>query len=283
MADLDLGDRDWRILEYIKDSPGTSREGVVRGMNGDPSRITVLKALDKLVQFKLIIATKDKRNSQIHHLYINKEDVFISVSQNLQEFKNAFFVLLDKTIEEARHIPTRDDKIRIFSMLYDDFLIFYNHILGLHITYGLSKWPDEIKDHETASRLYTVIFSRMLEVHKKIFDIIRIISDEIYNDEIMYNRIVSRPQKQFIISPYLLTPKFMVEVTEKADKYGLRSEVEAVLDISWKIVHEISPPGREVMRVVNRMMDKGIPIELELRNWRRIAIFWRHEFAQENK
>jgi hypothetical protein len=278
---VDLEERDWRVMRYIKDNPGTSKEGVVRGMNGDPSRITVLKILDKLEQYELIISTKDKPNSQRLHLYINKEDVFVSVSQDLEEFKNTFFVLLDKTVERARHIPARDDKIGIFSMLYDDFLIFYYHILGLHITYGLRKWPNEIKDHETASRLYTVIFSRMLEIQTKIFDIQNMISNEIYHDEIMYNRMNSRPQKQFIISPYLLTPKFMAEVTEKAEKYGLTIEAEAVLDISWKIGYEILVPDRDLTRVVTQMKDKGIPIRL--RDWRRIANFWRYELAQKNK
>jgi uncharacterized membrane protein len=58
MFEIDLTERDWKVLEYIRKNSGCSKEDVVRGMKGDPSRITVLNILDKLEEYKMIDAKK---------------------------------------------------------------------------------------------------------------------------------------------------------------------------------------------------------------------------------
>src|SRR5919197_1878913 len=96
MSWSDLSDREWKIIDYITKHPGCSKQDVVRGMDGNPSRITVLNILDCLEASKLIIAKKKKTNSQIYNLYINNENFLISEKQRLDDLKNGFLHLLEK-------------------------------------------------------------------------------------------------------------------------------------------------------------------------------------------
>ena len=75
MSWSNLTEREWKIIDHITKHPGCSKQDVVRGMDGDPSRITVLNILDQLEAYKMIIAKKKKPNSQIYNLYINNENI----------------------------------------------------------------------------------------------------------------------------------------------------------------------------------------------------------------
>jgi hypothetical protein len=67
---------------------------------GISSRKTVYKDLRVLVKdYEMIVVRKDKPNSQIHHLYINEKNLLLSTITDLDNFKNALSVLLNKAKE----------------------------------------------------------------------------------------------------------------------------------------------------------------------------------------
>src|SRR6266571_4178586 len=111
----DLNERDFKVLNYIKENPGTSKEGVVRGLKGNPSRITILNILEELKGNEMLVERKDKPNSQLIHLYINNENLLVSVSKELDDFEKALISLLEKTkvkFDNEYTIGKSDSKLR---------------------------------------------------------------------------------------------------------------------------------------------------------------------------
>lgn len=91
-----------KILKYVVANPGLSKEGIVRGMKGDPSRITVLNILDELEDEKMIVMRTDKPNSQIYRIYSNENNILVTISNELEEFEIAYSKLLDKSKEKLQ-------------------------------------------------------------------------------------------------------------------------------------------------------------------------------------
>jgi hypothetical protein len=97
-----VGDAEYRkqkVFQCVIANPGISKEGVVRGMKGDPSRITILNILDELKEDDLIVLRKDKPNSQIYRIYPNNKNALVSVSRELNDFEQAYVAFLKKSNE----------------------------------------------------------------------------------------------------------------------------------------------------------------------------------------
>jgi hypothetical protein len=56
--------------------------------------------LHRLEEEHMIIARKKKHNSQIYNLFINEDNLLVSVNLDLENLKISFFNLLDKTREK---------------------------------------------------------------------------------------------------------------------------------------------------------------------------------------
>jgi hypothetical protein len=91
--------RKLKVSKYVRDNPGISKEGVVKGMGGDPSRITVLNILNELEKEDWIMARKDKPNSQIYKLFANDKNLLVSLDQELDELEKAFIQFSRKSTE----------------------------------------------------------------------------------------------------------------------------------------------------------------------------------------
>jgi hypothetical protein len=114
-----------KVFKHVRDNSGISKQGVVRGMKGDPSRMTVLNILDELEYEGWIIARKDKPNSQIYKLYANDANLLVSLDRELDELENAFMQLsyrLKEVYEDGmryiqksfgERISSIDDRIRV--------------------------------------------------------------------------------------------------------------------------------------------------------------------------
>jgi len=119
--------RKLKVSRYVRDNPGISKEGVVKGMKGDPSRITVLNTLNELEEEGWIIARKDKPNSQIYKLYANDKNLLVSLDQELDELEKAFTQFLCKTkelfeahVKSIKSYPPKD-RIRLLRLEYKKF------------------------------------------------------------------------------------------------------------------------------------------------------------------
>lgn len=101
----DLDPIEEKIIQYVKDNPGKSKSDVVRFLKDRhiAARIATLTHLDKLENKKMIICELENPNSQIYRIYINKNNKLVSVLVELEEFKAAYFDLLEKSKEKINN------------------------------------------------------------------------------------------------------------------------------------------------------------------------------------
>jgi hypothetical protein len=285
MSHADSSERDLKVLQYIRKNPDCSKENVARGMNGDPSRITVRNILTKLEQEKMIVARKDKPNSQIYKLSINEESSIVSVIQDLDDFKKVFFTLIDKTnqkfkdIENETKIDNEDileDEIKYIKEKYriiDALVVLYRHLFGVYILYALFKWSKEITDKQTLDKLYSIFFSRIEQIQFKLFEVIS--NQLMVSDRIIYNLFELKPGK-------------LDEVFEYLHRFGLGKQAEQVLDSLWQISSDFAPRVIYMDNFKNKIQrplygipesfSKNSPILRETdraKDWRKIVKIWK--------
>ena len=116
---------------------------------------------------KMIVVRPDNSNSQVHHLYVNKENLLASTTIDIDDFKDALFVFLAKIKEIHKKLEcetkkaARDYSIQrkiyeleyiISSSIFDIYKCFTN----TYILHSLFKWPEATKDKEILNKLSTV-------------------------------------------------------------------------------------------------------------------------------
>jgi hypothetical protein len=222
-----------KVFDYIKDHEGCSKQDVVRGMNGKPSRITVLNILHNLEQNKTIDAIK-KSNGQLYKLYINKDNLVASLEIDFSNFENAYFLLLQKArdkFEEKRRIVAKTTTPRTgadneFILLTCIFSI-YEDMVKTYLMRAFVIWPQKTNnDSETLSKLYTTLFSRLAKMQLKLLDAL--------------------PTKSFvfpitknIILQSLELPKHIEPTLYYSKEYKLIKEVSDTIDAVWNIAHDL--------------------------------------------
>jgi hypothetical protein len=94
-----------RILQFVKDNPGKSKSDVVRFLKDRhiAARIATLAHIDRLEGRKMIICQLENPNSQIYRIYINKDNQLSSIVIELEEFKEAYRILLEKSKEKINN------------------------------------------------------------------------------------------------------------------------------------------------------------------------------------
>src|SRR5918995_5291114 len=145
----DLDPIEEKIIQYVKDNPGKSKSDVVRFLKDRhiAARIATLNHIDKLESEKMIRCELENPNSQIYKIYVNEDNKLASVLTELEEFKNAYYTLLQKSkqimdnkdysvkalgITEAD--PTKwsqTDKDRYLKFEYDRFIEYDSNLMKL--------------------------------------------------------------------------------------------------------------------------------------------------------
>jgi hypothetical protein len=100
-GDFDLNSIEERILQFVKDNPGKSKSDVVRFLKDRhiAARIATLAHIDRLESRRMIICQLENPNSQIYKIYINKDNQLSAIIIELEEFKEAYVNLLEKSKE----------------------------------------------------------------------------------------------------------------------------------------------------------------------------------------
>jgi DNA-binding Lrp family transcriptional regulator len=235
-----LDERELRIFEYVRNNPGRSKEDVARGMNGNPSRLTVLKIIERLEKEEMITARKPKPNSQIYELFINEENLVVSWTSNINEFEKAFFTLLDSANQKFSEREANfdfndtDDETDIIddstrSMLkymqekiqiIDELILIYRHFLGVYFLHAIFGWS-KIADKQTLDKLHRLFFSSIEKIQIKMFETVK---KQIY--------LISGP---IAYNLFELKPDNLEVIFRNFQKFGLIDPAEKVLNNLWNI------------------------------------------------
>lgn len=170
LSDEQRTEREFEIIDYVSANPGTSKEAIIEELQARniSSRVTTFKRIQELIQDGMIVAQKEKPNSQIYKLYINKGDKASAIMQEVRAFERSFFAYLQKVVNIyneknlAKKKGTNESKLVIYTCG------FFYLVIDEYMSLARRVWPVEIQDEETLSRLYSNFFIRIARMETRL-------------------------------------------------------------------------------------------------------------------
>lgn len=128
-------------------------------MKGTSSTVTTHKIIKAYVDERIINETKDKANSQIHHLTINDKNAFNISDKQLSEIDE----LIDRMHEPTRKIyVAKDDDINDEEFeLYSNFLFLYRNTVNMMLQFWLGQVNSRVQSEDSRQQFYTRIIKLM--------------------------------------------------------------------------------------------------------------------------
>jgi hypothetical protein len=256
----DLSEKEKAILDYITNNPGTTKQGVVEGLDGKYSRVTVFNTIKELDDYDMIIVRKDKPNSQIHKLFINDKDLFASLIQDLDAFEKAYFPLLKKAETKFKTSKEKETKkqpllIHIFSL--------YEGLIQIYMVHALTIWPKKTADKEILTRLYTTLFSRSAKMQLKLLNSFPLVSEGVeYEYAVPISKNMAMRSLAFL--------RNLQSLIDYCKEYALVKEAEDVLDIIWKVSFDLFSFAYGNIFKTYMPERGGGPLEKEIKHWREL-------------
>jgi hypothetical protein len=240
-------ERSEEIINYIYTHQGCLTEEAFQGVKGSMARITFFKYLRILVDQKQIKVVKV--NKRDHRLY-PYTDLLVAVPKELDEFKDAFFALVERVKQYSKskiealdkkrseheeitdeHTQHSVDFIQKKGAVLDSIILVYQHLVGMYISAGIFIWPTKTNDYKATNKIYEVAFSKLQEIQQKL--------GELFPPG--YNYQLSR---QIIGNLFQLKPHKLDSVARSFDNVGLDKQIKPVLDSIWKISNSSIPFSR---------------------------------------
>ncbi|MGC1931062.1 MAG: hypothetical protein WA667_18995 [Candidatus Nitrosopolaris sp.] len=224
--EYDFTEKEKRIREYIKNNPGTSKQGVVDNFKGTCSRGPILNTINQMEKEGIILVREDEHNSQVHHLFINNENLLVSLIEELDSFKQRFFNLIDKAMTIGGKEENNDDwlaRLQLKWELMGALLFPYKHFIIKYNLGDLFLPRDTNIDDETLHRKFTIVFDVMQEIHAKLY---QITCDKRWIDN-------NEELKEQLLDSIILEGSNYEElgnVLKIFERHGLRQSAEAVFD-----------------------------------------------------
>jgi hypothetical protein len=94
------------IINYLRDNAGSSKADIIRHIRSKQmgSRMTVLEYIKDLENNNMIYGKKERPDSQSYMMYINEDNELLTVLTTLEEFKEAYVSLLEKSKEKINSL-----------------------------------------------------------------------------------------------------------------------------------------------------------------------------------
>jgi DNA-binding Lrp family transcriptional regulator len=270
-----LDEKDMKIVNYIADHPGCSKEDVVRMMKEENSRVTVLNRLRMLSKDGYIVSRKDRPNSQIYKLFVNADSLLVTETRDLEHFKKVFsefLEILDKKREELETLWLKIRKERGYPYEYivynkpSDLIVYiYSHLIVIYTAKSIIEWP-KTGDKEALKDLYERIFSQLFQIQSIVLNFYGRISNLQPSD------IRVLPLTHILNNPFLLNPPRFDFFLDVFERFEIIDEVAPVIDSLWKITGSsffstgIKPYQREYPELENPEIFK---------DWKEFLRVWR--------
>jgi DNA-binding Lrp family transcriptional regulator len=160
------------IQEYVKNNPGTPIQGVVDNVNY--ARVTVYRAIKRLVKYGIINVELDKRK---HRLYVSNDSLIVSVNHDIKKFKKSYFNLIKTSARVYKGMVARSDPKYVSIMgnyllcsqtISNNLITILKHFITSYSLYAVFEWPKTIKDAEGLNRLYLTVFQSFNEIFSEL-------------------------------------------------------------------------------------------------------------------
>lgn len=276
----DFSEVEKAVLGFIRARPGAAKQGVVDGLNKLYSRVPVFRTINLLVKYGMVIERKDKTNRQKYNLFINSENLLVSLVKDFDDFEKAYAQLLDQAKNEFNKMASLrksykknykrqlkespDQKVSLDEWYWETserkiqgmeesilsrLLSVYKAFIFLHIFIALFRWPLATQDSITLTKLYAVFFTRIRQLHLRITDNI----PSVFGRRRDLYFLASRAAAAMHIEP--LFKEFLGLARSKA----VDSNFTSVTDSIWKNIYDFLAWSKD--------RDKE-----ELKDWRQVFV-----------
>jgi hypothetical protein len=210
------------------------KEDVIKYMEKEricsSSRVTTVKLIKDLIEDGMLLVRRDDSNQHIQHLYVNNENVVLSLLNDLDLFKQHYIRLIDESINVFKKLgPSKESYQKIHNLL-DILLMPYRNLTMICITSDILSWR-EPPDKETLHNKFSIVYDGVQQIHTKLVEIRPLITIPIDTD--------------FNIESFSfkhgLSPDSILYFLIDFHRFDLSHFAEAVLDSLWKISYPVLP------------------------------------------
>jgi len=230
------------IINFLRNSPGCTKEDVVRGVKNTSSKKTVQILLNELEREEIITIKKVKPNSRGYKLFLNEGNVLIVFNKQIKDFNEEFKKLI-QTIESVMHelilLPftnkeNTENNIRMI-LFYEQLPLFIlKYLIQCILLKSILVWPNIIQKEEIRNKLTTLAFT---EISKTISDYSNFYYNKLSKNNIYqvnYNPNISDELIK-LENNILYFAFFLLQCKKK----GIEKEFENVVDKIWEINSDV--------------------------------------------
>jgi hypothetical protein len=223
------------IINFIKGNQGCTKADITIGLKGIISKKTIDKIVDQLIGDNIVHKKEGSRN---HKLYLNEDNLLVSVPLELEEFEAGFDRLLFYVAQNLQDIhsnkfkdKSREELLNRHDTNFTSLLQCINildKISNVYMTYSVIEWPKKMKSEEDLKKLFSFTFNKLADIRLKLSKIFK----EAFSEA--YSPLGNMPSLRKTYATDLLE-----ESVERFNKANLQNESEPLISSIWKIHKEI--------------------------------------------
>jgi hypothetical protein len=164
---------------------------------------------------------KEKPKTRDTKLYVNGQNLLVTVPKDLEHFENTFFVLLKKALNS---LETHSSSTISYDLISRPLFLFYEMVNVYH-SLALTSWPMAVLEKDTLQKLYTAVFTKLGEMELCIHDMLR--ASKYANESLNL--------QAGLLRRYLHATDKWLEYYDAFSKFGMQKEIESTLDSLWSI------------------------------------------------
>jgi Fe2+ or Zn2+ uptake regulation protein len=235
------------VRQFVRSHKGCNKEFVVKGLKDSLSKKTVYKVIEVMKEEGQVEELNSGKGSRGCKLFLRSDNPLVYIPLELEEFEKSFFTLFikarervgdslkEKALEEvakkyhwnvnkSSELLTTVDRSQLLSYVLS---IFYR-MVDSYLFRSISVWPIQIQDKIVLNKIYEIVFIKIANMLKKIAEI----------DEEDISPLLTSINK-YTITRRLGGAGSLMEYCGFFTKYGMKGDIEAVIDSLWKIDKEI--------------------------------------------
>jgi hypothetical protein len=272
------------IINYISTHQGCTKADLERGLKDLISKKTIDKCVREMINEKILFEEKEKPNSRDHKLYVYENNPLVSVPNEIEQFKNAFFPFFNKIInryentlfiralEDIQDQEGKRSTIHTPKLLSDERIAELNtlrlsmffRMIDSYLFRSILIWPKQIQDKETRRKLYENVFTKIADM---LINITELHEEDPHSS--YFSTRMSKSQLEDHIYERLGGVNSLYRYHEIYKKVRMQKEVEAVIDSLWNIDKPIQKLIYQEPEIYNFNFDYGSD------DWRKLLELYR--------
>lgn len=178
----------------------------------------------------MIIEGENNDKKRTYALYVNYQDIVISLKEDLRAFQHFYSELLDHARPVIMKISADyDNKLHEYCDLIEALIGPYKYLYMMYITSDLLLWKKRPLDNNTLHRKFAIFFETVKKIHLELVKIIPGNKSEQIVIQLLFG------------TSYGFSESHIMRILTTFKEYGLSQDAEAVVDVLWKISYPILP------------------------------------------